>query len=466
MNSKNEISELKTLNRWWDDALAISLDEKIMEFEEKQYKWLPDLLSELPEPGNIYSLRGPRQLGKSTLVKLMIRNLLLQKKQKPKSIFYWSCENIKDFNELISLIGSYLDFKEANQIKEAYVFLDEISFVQDWQRGIKLLADRGKLKNCAVLITGSDIVDIRKSIERLPGRTGKKGTDSIFLPLSFREFVELIDPVLYSKLPTHSILELKTLAKKVELVKELEKELSARFSQYLITGGFPLVINEFFSHGHIDSWVDEIYYRWVMGDIVKRGRQERIAHEVIRTIIKRRTSVFSWDSITKDIEVKSHLTVSAYIENLEQLFVFFVSYFFDIERKGYNFNKNKKIHFIDPFIYRIFCKRTNQQEDEGQLVEDVVASNLFKWKLDKDFFGPVSSITYTSTKRETDIIFEIDKQIFGIEVKYQNQITSEDWAPVSRFERGILLTKNHYDTRQVGRKMQLAVPVHVFLVLL
>ncbi|MEW5996078.1 MAG: ATP-binding protein [Candidatus Micrarchaeota archaeon] len=467
MLTKPEPSELRAFNRWWDDPLAISLDEKIIEFEEKQYKWKPDLPSYLPEPGNIYSLRGPRQLGKSTLVKLIIRDLLLQKKQKPKSIFYWSCENVKDFRELINLIGAFLDFKDANQITEAYIFLDEISFVQEWQRGIKSLAEQGRLKNCALLLTGSDIVDIRKSTERLPGRTGKKGKDFILLPFSFREFVALVDPGLHAKLPAAASLEsLELIRQNAEAAKEFEKELSALFSKYLISGGFPLVINEFFSHGHIDSWVDEIYYRWVMGDLAKRGKAERLAHEIIRTVIKKRSSVFSWDSITKDVEIKSHLTVSSYIENLEQLFVFFVSYFFDAERKGFNFNKNKKIHFIDPFIYRVFCKRTNQSEDEAQMVEDVVAANLYKWKLKTGPFGPVSPVAYTSTNRETDIVLEDGGTAFGIEVKYQNKIAAEDWAPVSRFRRGLLLTKSYYSSRKMGGKMQLALPVPVFLALL
>jgi predicted AAA+ superfamily ATPase len=46
------------------------------------------------------------------------------------------------------LLNVYLDFIEDSGTKDRiYIFIDEVTFVNNWERAIKYLADLGKLKN-------------------------------------------------------------------------------------------------------------------------------------------------------------------------------------------------------------------------------------------------------------------------------------------------------------------------------
>ena len=82
--------------------------------------------------------------------------------------------------------------------------------------------------------------------------------------------------------------------------------------------------------------------------------------------------------MAKDAEIKSHLTISSYLETLENMFVLKIDYFYDLEKKIQNPNKNKKIHFLDSYIYKIFCKKTKQDPKEEVLYEDIVCFYLYK----------------------------------------------------------------------------------------
>lgn len=321
------------LNPWWKGKQHIEEDKHIKELEKKTYKWKPELLKSIKLlPNNIFSLRGPRQVGKTTLAKLLIKDLL--KKVDGKAIFFWNCDEIIDFRELSSILRDYLEFAKINQIKEKYVFLDEISKVKEWQRAIKSLEDSGELENCCVFLTGSHVLDIKYGMEKLPGRTGKKGQDYLLLPMTFREFVTLLKPEITEKLEKIKDVSIKEINNKIEDTKAFDSELEILFKQYLITGGFPLVINEFFTSKTIPDYVYELYSKWVTGDIVKWGKQEKILIQLLRSVITKQSSAISWDSLAKDSEIKSHKTVSSYVEVLENMFVLLTLYFFELDKKN------------------------------------------------------------------------------------------------------------------------------------
>ena len=48
--------------------------------------------------------------------------------------------------------------------------LDEVTYIKDWDKGVKFLADAGLLDDVVLLLTGSDSVIIREVRMRLPGR--------------------------------------------------------------------------------------------------------------------------------------------------------------------------------------------------------------------------------------------------------------------------------------------------------
>jgi len=70
---------LQHQNPWWFREELILEDEKISDFEQETFQYIPPLLSSFPENTDaILTLRGPRQIGKSTTLKLLIRKLLME----------------------------------------------------------------------------------------------------------------------------------------------------------------------------------------------------------------------------------------------------------------------------------------------------------------------------------------------------------------------------------------------------
>jgi predicted AAA+ superfamily ATPase len=78
--------------------------------------------------------------------------------------------------------------EEGLQNRTSYIFLDGITFPREWYRAIKYRIDSGDLEH-----------DHRGEVESFPGRRGK-GRDVIFHPLSFREFLKVMNPDIYSSL--------------------------------------------------------------------------------------------------------------------------------------------------------------------------------------------------------------------------------------------------------------------------
>jgi len=137
------------------------------------------------EPG-LYILRGPRQIGKTTTIKLIIKKLITEGIN-PRKILYFPCDNVKDRFEFTELMIRYV--KTLPELKEAFIFVDEITVIPEWQLAIKYLIDNGFIDKSVIMLTGSSAYDLKISSEKLPGRRGN-GRDIIYLPLSFNEFLK------------------------------------------------------------------------------------------------------------------------------------------------------------------------------------------------------------------------------------------------------------------------------------
>lgn len=60
-----ELRDYSVQNVRWKRKEYIKSDKHIKDYSEKKYQWVPEILKEAKQvPGNIYTLRGPRQVGK------------------------------------------------------------------------------------------------------------------------------------------------------------------------------------------------------------------------------------------------------------------------------------------------------------------------------------------------------------------------------------------------------------------
>lgn len=426
--------DLITLNPWWEDKKAIELDKHITSLHQFKYIYRSPYLKEDFEKNNVYSIRGPRQIGKTTFLKLLIKEKL--KTVQKEGIFYWSCDNLSTKEDLISLIRDYSNYCKIKNTQPEYIILDEITEIIDWQKAIKFVIDNNILENVCIILTGSNAIDLKKGTERLPGRRGSKGKDLFFLPLSFREYVALIDKQWYTQHQSDTPLELQYHTNKLKIY----------FEKYLLTGGIPLVINEYeLNENDIPNFIYDLYYSWIVGDILKEGKTEQTFKQIMKSILTCYTTPISWDSLAKRSAVKSHVTISSYIELLSNLFVFVNSYFYDLHEHKTNYHKNKKIYLIDPFLLQIFSKKLNIKVEKEKIIEGIVAADI-KNK------HPLDDIYFSKIKRETDFVLPPDE---GIEVKYQNTISKQDFTNKRYFKKYHVLSKDTFDSDTI--------PIYIYL---
>jgi len=163
------IDHLRLQNPWWSDPLLIESDDYVRTFDGSKCKWIPTLGIDT-EKDVIYSLRGPRQVGKTTYIKVLIRNLIRDGVD-PRDILYLHSEIFVNWKELLGSLNYYL----RNICRgRAYIFIDEISAVDRWPRALKYLYDVGELRNSFLLVCGSHAMDVIRGIELLPGRRGEE----------------------------------------------------------------------------------------------------------------------------------------------------------------------------------------------------------------------------------------------------------------------------------------------------
>jgi len=438
-----EIEMLIEQNQWWKDKSIIEEDYDIQKWKEKKYKWIPSILEEIElKPFSLHILLGPRQAGKTTVMKLLIKQLL--KKTDSKSLFYFNCEAIGDCKELMDIIESYLMFKEDNNIKNSLIILDEITSPKEWYKGIKLLIDKGRLKKETVILTGSSSITIKKQVELFPGRRGN-GKDFILMPLSFREFIKVINPSLYEKIEPIKNFENEELRKKSVKSLPYLKELNALLSIYKNYGGFPLGI-ESINKNKEDA--KRVYLNWIKNAVLKAERSDLIARQIIKTILEKIPSPISWENVSKQIEIKSPKTVSAYIELLKSIFALYILYNIDINHKTIKFGKNKKIHFIDPLLLELledWCLVKIKNKD-NLLAESMVANILSRKFPEKSFFW--------KNGFEIDSVIIDNKKLRGFEVKW-----SEDpkLKKLPQFDSLVLITKKDF------LSSPLKIPLSIFL---
>lgn len=404
---------------------------------------------------------------------------------------------------LVEIINSYLMFSRGVE-ERRYIFLDEISSVKDWQKGIKSLYDKGRLRNCTVVLTGSHSIDLRRATESLARRRGDvhklkdKLPDKILIPIKFCEYAGSRSQEIKQLILNQNFIKLERRHQLLSelfdgnLPKELEeaylflKELNELYYEYLVTGGIPRAINAYVSNGSITRDIYEGYVELLLRDIRKWGGNEALTRQIIKRLVETLASPVSFNILREDTEIASHHTVSPYIDFLKDSFVVTMIYELDRNKDAPAFRRPKKFHFEDPFIFHALrswalgrepynetLQYLARQEELGKITEAVIANHLvrllFSYSLSTQFDYTVLLFYWKSkNKRELDFALKIGDRYSPVEVKYQSKISSENGFSIIDFQKGgksskgLLLTK---DSLKTGR-YYIEVPVPIFLLLI
>ena len=87
-NSMADIELLKEQNPWWIAKEKITEDVNLAKLRNIPYKWRPAVMNSFNlKKDIIYTLRGSRQIGKTTLLKLLVEKLITNNPK--ENIFYF-----------------------------------------------------------------------------------------------------------------------------------------------------------------------------------------------------------------------------------------------------------------------------------------------------------------------------------------------------------------------------------------
>ena len=190
---------LRQTNPWWESKPMVLLP--------KYRRWVFDtLLQRLNSRlAPIVVLRGPRQVGKTTLQNQIIEHLIENEKIAPQRILrvqFDELPSLRVSKEPILDIASWFEKKQlgcsfnetARAEKPAYLFLDEVQNLDDWSSQVKFLVDQNSVR---VFITGSSALRIQAGRDSLAGRIAQIDLGTLQLrEIAGLRFGKIVEPFL------------------------------------------------------------------------------------------------------------------------------------------------------------------------------------------------------------------------------------------------------------------------------
>ena len=182
---------------------------------------------------DIVFLTGLRRVGKTTLLKLLIRDLAERENINVKYIFYVSLDDyLLAKRSLIEIIEEYRKIHRIRFREKVFLFLDEIAYLDNFELQLKNLYDSHNVK----IYASSSSASILRS--KKPYLTGRHTIVEV-LPLNFEEFLQF---------------------RNIKIGKSDEHLIDSYLDEYLRTGGLP----EYVLRGDIEylkELVDDIIFK-------------------------------------------------------------------------------------------------------------------------------------------------------------------------------------------------------------
>lgn len=431
--------------------------------ETKKYfsRNLMDKLKKWIDRREIYAIKGPRQSGKTTLLKMLQEYLVKEKKINPENIVFLTFED-REILEKFSL--SPKDFIKSfigkRQNERFYFFLDEFHYLVDGGQRLKLLYDL--FENIKFIITGSSSLE-------LTGKTGKFLVGRMFsfylYQLSFAEFIKVKSKQLNNVYQERA----KTLGDFITTGKSFRLEMDIfghdfkkHFEEYAIFGGYPEVIKTE-DYETRRAILKNIYETYVSRDIIELLRLNNITkfRTIVSLLASQIGSLINYNSLCTDSqsyfkEMKQYLSILEETYIISLLRPFFTN-------KATELKKNPKVYFIDIGLRNYALNNFNEIEfrpDGGNIIENAVFTQL-------RINYPEVSIKYwrTLAKAEVDFLLEIGRKIVPIEVKY-SKISEPKISRGFRNllfhykpEKALILTKGFCGELKVNSSLVKFVPV-------
>lgn len=335
-----------------------------------------DNLDNYLKKGRVLVIFGPRQVGKTTLLKKFLSKTHLK----------YRLDNGEDFR--IAELFSSRDPDRISEYAKGYelVVIDEAQKIPDAGSGLKMLIDNNP--DLMVIATGSSSFDLAGTVgEPL---TGRKRTLTMF-PVSQIELSEMFN----------------------------RYDLKDMLEEFLIYGSYPEVV-EAKSKDEKSRIVTELTHSYLLKDIIAfdRIKNSRVIFDLLRLLAFQTGSEVSLSEIAKNLGIDGK-TVGRYIDILEKSFVIFRLTGFSRNLRKEIVKKNK-YYFYDTGIRNALIANFNPldiRNDAGELWENFVLIERFKRNTYKNEILN-SYFWRTWNQQEIDLVEEKGGWLSGYEFKY------------------------------------------------
>ena len=334
---------------------------------------LLDRIKDRLNKGKAIVLVGPRQVGKTTLI-----NALL------KDISYLFLDG-DDSVVMDTLSGANTETLKSIIREYKYVFIDEVQRIPNIGLKLKIIVDH--IKDVQVIVSGSSVLDIHNlTQERL---TGRKFEFQMF-PVSWTEFENNVG---YMK---------------------AQQQLEIR----LLYGMYPDVINNFGNEYEIlKNLVSSYLYKDILA--LTGIRKSEVLEKILQALALQIGSEVSYNEIAQLVGVDKN-TVSNYIDLLEKSFVIFRLNSFSRNVRN-EIKANRKIYFYDNGVRNMLIGNFNFlafRQDKGALWENFLISERMKVlsyqnSMAKPYFWR------TTQQQEVDYVETVADEVNAYEFKWK-----------------------------------------------
>lgn len=448
-------------NPWWRDRSAIGRDPDLQRLRAQPARYDHPIPFSM-DLDAVYTLRGPRQVGKSTLLKRIALGLLNDRGIGARDLFFLDAEAmaVETAIELRDAVEGFLDWsRSASPGVRKYLLLDEVTGVSDWGSAVRVLYRRGALEGTTAIVTGSHALDLKEGGETAPGRRGEGHgveLDWVMMPFGFRDYVLAHEPDLEADLPALDTLEPRVAHEAARELGLHAETIRPLFDRYLLAGGYPHAMAAETMRERIPRTVYDLYRHAVTGQMKRAGHRESYFRELVAWAADRGLGhEFSWRDGSGETRIGSKDTVRKYLEDAQAMYLWHIVYrAHSATDPARALRSPKKLYPSDPFGWHVLAswggrirdpwsashERLEDAAVRGTLVESVVADHLAR--------GYGDSLRYHRTRQgreEIDFLVSREGEIAYLEVKFRDRIDRGDGKWLAKYGGGVLATRETLD---------------------
>jgi len=374
-----------------------------------------EILRYLPEKEALIIL-GARQVGKTSL---MLR--IKSKIEKEFPCFYFDLEKPQDLERVeagCEEFLQYLEIKGASKEKRNVVFIDEIHYLSDPAKFIKLMVDHYSSR-IKLVTSGSSSLEIKRKFKE--SMAGRKFSFYLY-PLNFHEFLvfkergdlaQLLPEGLFQNFPRE------------DKTRFFVEEYKRYFLEFLIFGGYPRVALS----KDIElkrKVLEEIVTSYILKDVRSLFQIEDIAkfNRLVKLLAINSANLLNASSLSSAAGISQYLA-SQYITVLENTYLIeLLSPYFTNRKK--EVVKAHKVYFVDNGLRNYLTGNldfTEERQDIGALLEGAVFSGFKKRNERAKLY-----FWRTQNKAEVDFILEDAQKLYPLEVNKSGKPTRALYA--------------------------------------